>query len=150
MVYVWEFEFFESNGHIDAFPFPPFEGGTFGDDFTDAVESAVDWLGCMVEDHLMNGTELPEMEFGHKPEQGGTVIAVDVERKLEDIPAVTASEASRMMGVSTARVAQLVKSGYLDSWKVGGTRMVSLASVKARIESDPKPGRPRCETSEEK
>lgn len=143
MVYVWEFEFFESNGLVDAFPFPPFDGGTFGEDMTDAVESAADWLGCMVEDHLMNGTELPEMEFGHTPERGGVVIAVAVERTLESIPSVTASEAARMLGVSTARVAQLVKSGLLDSWKVGGTRMVSLASVNARLEYDPKPGRPK-------
>lgn len=147
MVYVWEFEFFESNGCIDAFPFPPFGGGTFGDDLVDAVESAVDWLGCMVEDHLMNGTELPEMEFGHAPERGGMVIAVAVERTLENIPSVTASEAARMLGVSTARVAQLVKRGLLDSWKVGGSRMVSLASVNARLEYGPKPGRPR-ESSE--
>ena len=143
MVYVWEFEFFESNGYIDAFPFQPLDGATFGDDLTDAVESAADWLGCVVDDHLMNGTELPDMEFGHEPEHGGMVIAVAVERTLDGIPSVTASEAARMLGVSTARVSQLVKNGLLDSWKVGGTRMVSLASVNARLEYDPKPGRPK-------
>lgn len=147
MVYVWEFEFFDSNGYVDAFPFPPFEGGTFGDDMVDAVESAVDWLGGVVEDHLMNGTELPEMKFGHASEHGGIVIAVAVERTLENIPSVTASEAARMLGVSTARIAQLVKSGLLDSWKVGGSRMVSVASVNARLEYDPKPGRPKEKAS---
>ena len=96
-----------------------------------------------VDERLMNGVELPAMEFGHEPEHGGRIIAVAVERSLEDIPAVTASEAARMLGVSTARVAQLVKSNLLDSWKVGGTRMVSVASIEARLEESPKPGRPK-------
>lgn len=144
MVYVWEFEFFESDGCVCAFPCGDFGyGATFGDDLEDAVEMAVDFLSMAVDDHLMNGTELPPMEFGHEPEHGGRIIAVAVERSLDDIPAVTSAEAARMLGVTNARVSQLVKVGLLDSWKVGGTRMVSKASVEARKEYDPKPGRPK-------
>lgn len=144
MVYVWEFEFFESEGYVCAFPCGDFGyGATFGDNLEDAVEMAADFLSMAVDDHLVNGKELPPMEFGHDPEHGGRIIAVAVERDLEDIPAVTSAEAARMLGITTARVAQLVKAGLLDSWKVGGTRMVSKASVEARKEYDPKPGRPR-------
>lgn len=143
VVYVWEFEFFESNGYVDAFPCPPLDGGTFGDNFDDAVESAADWLGCMVDEHLMGNIELPPMEFGHEPEHGGRIIAVAVSRELGDIPAMTAADAARALGVSTARVSQLINAGLLDSWRDGTRRMVSRASVEARLESDPRPGRPR-------
>ena len=56
---------------------------------------------------------------------------------------MTASEAARALGVSTARVAQLINAGSLDSWKDGTKRMVSKASVDARIEYAPKSGRPK-------
>lgn len=56
---------------------------------------------------------------------------------------MTAAEAARALGVSSARVAQLINSGLLDSWKDGTKRMVSKASVDARIEYAPRSGRPR-------
>lgn len=149
MVYVWEFEFFDSGGHVDAFPCGDFGyGSTFGDDLEDAVESAADFLSMVVDDHLMNGTDLPPMSFGHEPEHGGRVIAVAVSRELGDIPAMTAADAARELGVSTARVSQLIGAGLLDSWRDGTRRMVSRASVEARKEHDPKPGRPARDRDE--
>ena len=62
---------------------------------------------------------------------------------LDQVPAVTSAEAARMLGVSTARVAQLVKAGALESWKSGGTRMVSLDSVECRQAEERKTGRPK-------
>lgn len=85
MVYVWEFEFFESGGYVNAWPCPPMEGGTFGDYFDDAVDSAVDWLSGMVDAHLTDGLELPERSLGHKPQYGGVIIAIAVYRELSDI-----------------------------------------------------------------
>ena len=38
---------------------------------------------------------------------------------------------------------QLVKAGALESWKSGGTRMVSLDSVECRLAEERKAGRPR-------
>lgn len=143
MVYVWEFEFFESDGYVNAFPCGELGGGaTFGDDLEDAVASAADFLAAMVDDHLMNGTELPPMGFGHGPEHGGRVIAVAVEREFGDIPAMTAADAARELGVSSARVSQLIGAGLLDSWRDGTRRMVSRASVEARKEQGPRAGRP--------
>ena len=145
MVYVCEFEFFDSGGCVDAVPLT-FDGeGTFGDDLEDAVESAADWLSGVVDDHLMSGEDMPPMSFGHVPEHGGRVIAVAVSRELGDIPAMTAADAARELGVSTARVAQLVGAGLLDSWRDGTKRMVSRASVEARKEYGPRPGRPARE-----
>lgn len=142
MNYVWEFEFFKSGDCVCAVPCPPMEGGTFGGDLDDAMDSAVDWLYGMVDAHLTDGLPLPERSFGHKPENGGQVIAIAVSRSLEDIPAMTAADAARALGVSTARVAQLCNAGMLDSWRDGTKRMVSRASVEARLEDAPKPGRP--------
>ena len=144
-VYVCEFEFYDSGGFVDAVPLT-FDGeGTFGDDLEDAVESAADWLSGVVDDHLISGSDMPPMSFGHEPEHGGRVIAVAVSRELGDIPAMTAADAARELGVSTARVSQLIKAGLLDSWRDGTTRMVSRASVEARKEYSPRPGRPARE-----
>lgn len=143
MVYVSEFEFYPSGNSIMAVPCGEWGEGTFGDDFEDAVESAADWLSETVDDYLMGVGGLPQMEFGHEPAHGGRIVAVAVSRELGDIPAMTAAEAARELGVSSARVAQLINSGLLDSWKDGTRRMVSRASVEARLEYAPKSGRPK-------
>lgn len=143
MMYVCEFEFYHSGASVIAAPLT-FEGeGTFGDDLTDAVESAADWLSGVVDDHLMAGTDMPPASFGHEPRHGGRVIAVAVCRELSDIPAMTAADAARELGVTPARVSQLITAGLLESWKDGTKRMVSRDSVEARKADAPKPGRPR-------
>lgn len=142
MVYVREFEFFENEGMICAAPFG-MEGATCGNDLLDAVEMAADWLRIHVLDALAKGREFPQGVLGNRPAHGGTVIAVAVEASIRDVPAMTAADAARALGVSTARVSQLVSAGLLDSWKVGATRMVSEDSVLARKADAPKPGRPR-------
>ena len=118
-------------------------GGTLGSSLNDAVESAADYLACMVDDNLMGGIELAAQDFGHEPQYGGKIIAVAVSRELNDIPAVTAANAARMLGVSSARVSQLINAKLLDSWKDGTKRMVSKASIEARLADAPKAGRPK-------
>lgn len=133
MVYVCEFEFWDSpEGNVIADPLTFDAEGTFGSDMTDAVESAADWLAGVMDDHLIDGTEMPPMSFGHEPRHGGMVIALAVLRELGDIPAMTAADAARELGVSRARVAQLCDAGLLDSWRDGTRRMVSRDSVEAR------------------
>ena len=134
MVYVWEFEFFDSGGMVDAVPCGSLGGGgTFGSDLNDAIASAADFLACMVDDHLMGGVDLPAPDFGHEPQNGGKIIAVAVSRELGDIPAITAADAARMLGVSSARVSQLIGAGLLESWRDG---------TEARLADSPKAGRP--------
>ncbi len=143
MLYVCEFEFFRDDGCVLAVPCNGMGEGTFGDDLEDAVTSAADWLGGVVEDCLLGLGELPPMEFGYEPEHGGRIIAVAVERDLSDVPAMTATRAAEELGVSVARVSQLAKAGLLRGWKDGNRLMVSNDSVEARKRDAPKPGRPR-------
>ena len=145
MFYICEFEFYDDGeGSVAALCLNDWGGATFGDDLDDAGESAADWLAYMVDDCLMNGRELPPAKLGHEPRHGGKFIALAVSRELSDIPAMTAADAARELGVSTARVTQLANAGLLDSWKEGSRRMVSKASVEARLEDAPKAGRPKA------
>ena len=143
-IYVCEFEFVEDGDMVLAWPFlDGYAAGTEGYGLDDAVAMAADWLREMVLDRLMQGDSIPEYHFGHEARRGGRVIAVAVQASLSDVPAVTAAEAARILGVSTARVSQLCKAGLLDSWKVGGTRMVSRESVNLRMDEGAQAGRPR-------
>lgn len=144
MLCICEFEFYDDGeGTVAAVPLNGWEGGTFGDDLDDAVESAADWLMCMVDDALMGGKGLPPASYGHEAVRGGKVIALAVSRELGDIPAMTAADAARELGVSSARVSQLISAGLLDSWKDGAKRMVSRDSVEARKAEAPRRGRPK-------
>ena len=140
---VCEFEFYEGDGAVLAIPLG-FDGeGTFGDDLEDAVESAADWLSGVVDFRNIHGLEIPRPGLGHAPQHGGRVIAVAVSRGLGDIPSMTAADAARELGVSAARVSQLISAGLLESWRDGTKRMVSRDSVEARKAEAPKSGRPR-------
>lgn len=145
MLFIREFEVFQDEDFWLAIPFG-IGGGTQGRSFEDAVRMATDWLRTMALDSLMNKEELPSGGLGNEPRYGGRTVVVAVDARLEDVPCVTAAEAARMLGVSDARISQLCSSRVVDSWKVGGTRMVSLACVEARLAEAPKAGRPRRET----
>lgn len=142
MMVVREFEFYEAEGMTLAIPCD-MEGGTEGRGLDDAVHMAAEWLKLSAEDALMRGVGLPGGAVGNKPEHGGRIIAVAIDADLSRVPAVNAAEAAARLGVSSARVAQLCRSGLLESWKVGSTRMVSLESIAARLKDRPGAGRPR-------
>ena len=145
-MYVYEMEFFPiASGGFVVYPCDEALGGaTSGDDFADAVEYAADWLRMTLEGYLMRGDSVPKAEFGHIPQQpGGRIVVLAVEASLDLIPAVTAAEAARMLGVSTARVAQMCSARRLESWKEGSRRMVTLDSINARLAECPQAGRPR-------
>lgn len=129
-----EFELVDDGGGmVEVWPVG-LGGATEGRDMRDAVEMAADWLTMAAQDYLMKGKPLPELPLGTEPTRGGKMVAVCVSTSLADIPAVSAADAARLLGVSTARVAQLCKAGLLESWRVGSARMVSLGSVEARLE----------------
>lgn len=142
MLFIREFELFQDEDFWLALPFG-MEGGTQGTSFEDAVRMATDWLRVVVLDYLMRDEEPPSGGIGNEPRHGGRTVVVAIDARLEDVPAVTAAEAARMLGVSAARVSQLCASRLLDSWKVGGTRMVSIECIEARLEEEHKAGRPR-------
>lgn len=145
MIYIHEFEFFEEEGMVSAVPFG-LEGATAGADLDDAVFMATDWLRSTVEYQLIRGEKPESSSFGNKPRHGGQVIAISVDCDLDRVNAVTAADAARILGVSSARVAQMCETGQLTSWRDGTRRMVLRDSVNARLAEQPKPGRPRKET----
>ena len=140
MIYIREFEFYLSeSGQIIAEPCD-MEGGTFGSDLRDAVESASDWLYETVLDNLANHKVPEGGKLNHPPKHGGRI---SVKCDLSHADAVTAADAARMLKVSSARVAQMCLNGKLTSWKEGTRRMVLRSSIEARLEECPKAGRPR-------
>ena len=143
-VYVCDFELLDQGERVVALPVG-IDGVTEGYDYTDAIRMSADWLRETALDFLMHGETWPELPLGTEPASGGRMVTIAVEVGLDEVPAVTAAEAAAMLGVSTARVAQLCKAGLLDSWKVGRTRMVSLESVETRGSEKAGPGRPRKE-----
>ncbi|MBS5451146.1 MAG: helix-turn-helix domain-containing protein [Coriobacteriia bacterium] len=143
MMFVREFEIIPNEGGYLALPLD-MDGGTEGDTAQEALAMAAEWLHLMALDALLHGKTLPGGTVGHSPREGGTVIAVAVPVKLSDAPSMTAAEAARKLGVSTARVARMCASGQLASWKVGATRMVACESVEERLASTPAPGRPKA------
>lgn len=144
MLYLREFEITEpdDNGLCAVLPFG-LPGATQGEGFDDAMEMAADWLYHTVQDTLIRGEEVAEPHFGNDPENGGKVVTVAVDVDLSRADAVTAADAARILGVSTARVAQMCEKGLLASWKDGSRRMILRDSVNARLAEAPKAGRPR-------
>lgn len=143
MIVMQEFEVYpDSEGGYAVEPCG-LAGATEGDTYEEAVEMAVDWLRVHALAALERGAEFRGGGLGHAPSRGGTVVTLAVNVELSDIPAVTAAEAAEMLGVSTARVAQLCRDGSLNSWKIGSTRMVSCDSVESRLAAKPGAGRPR-------
>lgn len=147
MIYIQEFEFVEEDGMVSAIPFG-LEGGTCGDDIEEAVAMAVDWLKGHIEHQLISGVPPKSGRLGNEPQNGGRVVAVSVDCDLSRVDAVTAADAARMLGVSSARVAQMCESGRLTSWKEGSRRLVLSQSVEARMAEKPGPGRPKREALE--
>lgn len=146
MLVINEFEFFEDEGMICAFPFDR-EGATCGTDFDDAVAMAADWLYETAKYEAIDGITPPEISLGHEPTHGGRVMAIAVDFDLKRVDAVSAADAARILGVSTARIAQMCDKGVLTSWRDGSRRLILKDSLDARLEKAPKAGRPRKESA---
>lgn len=145
-VFICDFELVDKGKRTVAYPVG-LPGATEGIGLQDAVAMAADWLRETALDYLMGGEPWPDLPLGAEPTRGGRMVTVAVGASLDEVPAMTAAEAARMLGVSTARVSQLCRAGLLDSWKVGGTRMVSRESVETRAEEGRQAGRPRLDTT---
>lgn len=141
MKYVYQFEIHKSEKYYIA-NCDQLGLSTFGVDFKDAAESAFDILEMKVQDALMHKYKLPEAVFAEQAPEGAQLLAVAIDTSLDDVKRVTASEAARRLGVSPARVSQLIKSGRLESFKDAGTVWVTVDSVNARLSDSPRAGRP--------
>ncbi len=145
MIFLCEFEVFkDEDGFYLALPFG-LEGGTQGLDYREACEMAVDWLECEAEGRLLAGEPIPELPIGNEPQNGGKVILIGIDAKLENLNTVSASKAAEMLGVSRGRVSQMLANQQLLGYREGRDTFITLDSINARLEESPKAGRPRKE-----
>lgn len=117
---------------------------TEGEDVAEAINMGADLLEIMLDDYLQLDKPLPKPTYPEKHEGLLVAISVDVstERGL-----LTTKMAACELGVSDARVRQMVCSGQLASKKIGRDNYVYLWSVKERLNNPPKPGRPKKSAS---
>ena len=147
MLHVYEFEVFEDDGVLLAFPYD-MDGGTQGADFREVCENAADWLQLEMEHRAMHGESFPEATFDNEPRNGGRNVVVAVNAGIETIPKVLPSEAARMLGVTPGRVTQMVAAGQLETVEQAGRTWVTVYSIEARKADQPKAGRPRKDAVE--
>ena len=142
MQYTYEFEVFESEGWLVAYPFD-LGGATQGRDKAEVAMMAADLLRMKMEDCLMHNLPIPKATFGNEPQEGGYLMVVSAEASLDAIRKVTASEAARMLEVTPARVSHMIRDNLLSAFKDGDRTWVTLDSVHARLADRRGAGRPR-------
>ena len=136
------FEPNELGGYSVWFPDLP-ECHTDGDDLDDAVNMAAEALELVIESYIENGRALPEPTLDARAPEGVRELLVSVDVDSEN-RLVTAREAAKMLGVSDARVRQLILKGALLARKQAGVNFVYLRSVFDRLKEAPTSGRPRA------
>ena len=139
---VYEFEIVQDEGGYVAIPYD-FEGATQGESLEEVCLMAADWLKTTLEDHEMRARALPKPSFGNAPRYGGTNMVFAVQAGRETVERVTATEAARMLGVTRARVTQLLKAALLNGYREGRNTYVTVESVRARLADGAHAGRPR-------
>ena len=117
-----------------------FDQVTEGEDIAEAIEMGADALWLMIDDYLQLDKPLPKPTYPE--EHKGLLVAisvdVDTERGL-----LTTKMAAGLLGVSDARVRQMVCSGHDVLKKPGRYTSAYLWSIRERQANPPKPGRPR-------
>ena len=140
---LYEFEIAPKEGMYIAIPFD-FEGGTVGDGFQEACQMAADWLKGTIEDCEMTGIPLPEATFENKARYAdGRIVLIGVAAGRETVARVSAAEAARRLGVTPARVSQMVKARQLTGWREGSRTWVALDSLEIMLHRARKAGRPK-------
>ena len=111
--------------------------------YSAAMDYCVVVLHTKAESELLKEEDARKRVTGYEPLYGGYILPITVELELEDLPAISLSEAANILGVSVSRVSQLCLRGQLFSWKKNGKRLVSLESAESRLLKNPGPGHPR-------
>lgn len=117
--------------------FVDFENGyTCGDDMEDAVAMAAEVLWLLIDDYLQLDKPLPKPTYPIEHEGLLVALSVDVDTERG---VLTTKMAAHLLGVSDARVRQMICSGQLAAKKQGRDNYVYLSSVKERLNNPPKP-----------
>ncbi len=119
------------------------EGGTQGATVAETTEMAGEWLRNELIAYLEHDEMPTAATYGNEPARGGRVAMIGVSATLSDVPSVTAAEAASRLGVSRARVSQMLGAGLLRGWKDGRNTRVSIKSAEARLAGKHTPGRPK-------
>ena len=143
MVHTYEFELYPQGTLLSATPFD-FDGEVKGRSRAEVSRKAVSLLRREIEQRLLHKRPMPKATFGNEPAHtDGIVLIASIDASVDAIDTITASEAAEKLGVSRARVSQMVKSGILEGYTKGNASFITCESVERRLNSKPRPGRPR-------
>lgn len=133
---VYEYEVYpcdDMSGWYLAEPFD-FVGMTQGENLKDIALMACDHLRVWAESWYIDGKMPPIPTYGNEPRHsGGRVLLVPVEDPKLTIRKTTPSDAARQLGVSPARITQLVKEAKLEGFTDEfGKKWVTQDSIDCR------------------
>jgi len=126
--------------------FPDIAGCTTqGENLEEAYLMGYDALGLMLQESVESGQSLPEASFKGKCTDDGFVAIFAVDMDAIDFTEryVTVKEASDMLGVSHARIQALIRTGDIQSEKVGTARFIDQRSVMDYRDRRKGAGRPK-------
>lgn len=135
MVYWLQFELYRSQHNNQLLVAPVgFDGVEIPIvDRREAFEAATAWLLDYVDRHQALYRPAIPADANAPGTHGGETFFACARRGLSGQPAVSASEAAAILGITRSRVGQLCSSGALESWREDAHRMVSLRSVEERL-----------------
>lgn len=141
MTYVYEATVTkEPDGYILTFrDFPDI--ATDGDTIEEVCTHAVELLQLLIAGYLDDGVMVPHPTFSDHPD---VIISAEVtDETIAETKCMSITEAAEYLGITQGRVSQLLDSGGLEQYNIGGRRMVTIASVNARKNGKASAGRPR-------
>ncbi|MCI8367271.1 MAG: HicB family protein [Eggerthellaceae bacterium] len=146
--YVYQaFLFPEEEGYRVSFPDLP-ECAAEGVDFTEAAAAGAETAKAEIESLLKAGKQAPAASRTPCPHDAETVMVYfEADEPLREEEVISAADASRVLGVSPARITHMLKSGILDGFHEGRNTWVTKNSVEARKATPAKPGRPKKASS---
>lgn len=117
----------------------------YGDTKMECVTSASDALETHLAAMEADGIDIPDATDPADADGDVAWFYADTSTVELGGPSMMAADAARELGVSPARVSQLVADGRLDARRHGGMTLVTVESVRAYAATPRAPGRPRKE-----
>lgn len=144
MRYVYPAVFTENELGGYSVQFADFPNGyTDGSDMDDAADMAAEVLWLLIDEHLKQGRPLPKPTYDVPGEGRLVAVSVDVDAGTA---LVSTRAAAEMLGVSSARVRQMIGSGQLAAKKRGRDNYVYVWSINDRLAASRPAGRPKAKT----
>jgi predicted RNase H-like HicB family nuclease len=118
-----------------------------GGSYAEAIQRAAVVLEQQIGTLLGDKKALPEAVFGHKAPIAGTMVVISCDAVPSSIQLLlTASDASKILGVTRSRISNMLRAGILvEGHRDGRSTVITLDSVEERLSNPRQPGRPRRE-----